>query len=58
MKILRLLEIPSVIIRGKAFIVVHQLVGRNTDMLLHACQNRLDARFNSLMSMSCVKYFC
>ncbi|KAK7111983.1 serine/threonine-protein kinase ULK4-like isoform X2 [Littorina saxatilis] len=41
LKLIRLLDSPSVIIRGKAFVVIHQLVCRNTDMLLHACQNRL-----------------
>ncbi|KAK7507746.1 hypothetical protein BaRGS_00000711, partial [Batillaria attramentaria] len=41
LKVMRLLDSPSVIIRGKAFVVIHQLVCRNTDMLLHACQNRL-----------------
>ncbi|KAL8565090.1 hypothetical protein ACOMHN_005293 [Nucella lapillus] len=41
LKVIRLLDSPSVIIRGKAFVVICQLVCRNTDMLLQACQNRL-----------------
>ncbi|XP_025099125.1 serine/threonine-protein kinase ULK4-like isoform X3 [Pomacea canaliculata] len=41
LKIIRLLDSPSTIIRGKALVVIHQLVCRNTEMLLHACQNRL-----------------
>ncbi|XP_076458728.1 serine/threonine-protein kinase ULK4-like isoform X2 [Babylonia areolata] len=40
-KVIRLLDSTSIIIRGKAFVVIHQLVCRNTDMLLQACQNRL-----------------
>lgn len=40
-KILRLLESPSTVIRAKGFIVLHELVKNNHDVLLNSCQLRL-----------------
>ncbi|XP_052814405.1 serine/threonine-protein kinase ULK4-like isoform X2 [Mya arenaria] len=40
-KILRLLESPSTVIRGKAFIVIHEMARNNHDVLLQSCQLRL-----------------
>ncbi|XP_052237565.1 serine/threonine-protein kinase ULK4-like isoform X3 [Dreissena polymorpha] len=40
-KILRLLESPSTVIRGKAFLVIHELARNNHDILLTSCQLRL-----------------
>ncbi|KAK3093040.1 hypothetical protein FSP39_010415 [Pinctada imbricata] len=40
-KILRLLDSPSMVIRAKAFVVIHEVVKNNHDMLLSSCQLRL-----------------
>ncbi|XP_032815384.2 serine/threonine-protein kinase ULK4 isoform X4 [Petromyzon marinus] len=40
-KIVRLLESPSVLIRAKAFLALHQVLQNNPDMLLYCCQSRL-----------------
>ncbi|XP_053386677.1 serine/threonine-protein kinase ULK4-like isoform X1 [Mercenaria mercenaria] len=40
-KILRLLESPSTVIRGKAFVVIHELAKNNHEILLSSCQYRL-----------------
>lgn len=40
-KILRLLESPSSVIRGKAFVVIYELAKDNHELLLSSCQLRL-----------------
>ncbi|XP_071163636.1 serine/threonine-protein kinase ULK4-like isoform X2 [Mytilus edulis] len=40
-KLLRLLDSPSTVIRAKAFVVIHEVVKNNYDMLLQCCQLRL-----------------
>lgn len=40
-KLLRLLDSPSTVIRAKAFVVIHEVVKNNYEMLLQCCQLRL-----------------
>lgn len=40
-KLIRLLDSPSVVIRAKAFVVIHEVVKNNYDLLLNSCQLRL-----------------
>nr|XP_034324271.1 serine/threonine-protein kinase ULK4 isoform X2 [Crassostrea gigas] len=40
-KLIRLLDSPSVVIRAKAFVVIHEVVKNNYDLLLNSCQSRL-----------------
>lgn len=39
-KLIRLLDSPSVVIRAKAFVVIHEVVKNNYDLLLNSCQSR------------------
>lgn len=39
-KLIRLLDSPSVVIRAKAFVVIHEVVKNNYDLLLNSCQLR------------------
>eukprot|EP00058_Branchiostoma_floridae_P012973 XP_002598461.1 hypothetical protein BRAFLDRAFT_230861 [Branchiostoma floridae] len=40
-KLMRLLESPSLIIRAKAFLAIHEVIRNNREMLLTCCQARL-----------------
>ncbi|XP_048734641.2 serine/threonine-protein kinase ULK4-like isoform X2 [Ostrea edulis] len=40
-KLIRLLDSPSVVIRAKAFVVIHEVVKNNYDLMLNSCQLRL-----------------
>ncbi|XP_006823231.1 serine/threonine-protein kinase ULK4-like [Saccoglossus kowalevskii] len=40
-KVMRLLESPSVVIRGKVFLAIQEIIKNNTEMLLICCQSRL-----------------
>ncbi|KAK3602625.1 hypothetical protein CHS0354_034209 [Potamilus streckersoni] len=40
-KIIRLLESPSTVIRAKGFVVLHEIIKNNHEMLLSSCQLRL-----------------
>ncbi|XP_062580885.1 serine/threonine-protein kinase ULK4-like isoform X2 [Saccostrea cucullata] len=40
-KLIKLLDSPSVVIRAKAFVVIHEVVKNNYDLLLNSCQLRL-----------------
>ncbi|BFZ15632.1 hypothetical protein BsWGS_18671 [Bradybaena similaris] len=40
-KIMRCFESPSAVIRGKAFVLIYEMVHNNSDLLLSCCQARL-----------------
>lgn len=39
-KIMRCFESPSAVIRGKAFVLIYEMVHNNSDLLLSCCQAR------------------
>ncbi|WAR10144.1 ULK4-like protein, partial [Mya arenaria] len=55
-KILRLLESPSTVIRGKAFIVIHEMARNNHDVLLQTLILKNYESYNKISSCRLVMY--